>query len=60
MIHHTEGNRISFGEPDGSKSARALLHAPARAGDDQALLARAFWLLLGHGRSVSAHVLVNG
>jgi 2-dehydropantoate 2-reductase len=23
VIHHTEGNRISFGEPDGSKSARA-------------------------------------
>ena len=23
VIHHTEGNRISFGEPDGSKSSRA-------------------------------------
>jgi 2-dehydropantoate 2-reductase len=23
VIHHTEGNRISFGEPDGSKSERA-------------------------------------
>ena len=23
VIHHTEGNRISFGEPDGSKSDRA-------------------------------------
>ena len=29
VIHHTEGNRISFGEPDGSKSARARAIAEA-------------------------------
>jgi 2-dehydropantoate 2-reductase len=29
VIHHTEGNRISFGEPDGSKSARAKAIAEA-------------------------------
>ena len=29
VIHHTEGNRISFGEPDGSKSARAKSIAEA-------------------------------
>ena len=29
VIHHTEGNRISFGEPDGSKSDRAKAIADA-------------------------------
>src|SRR5678815_2113593 len=29
VIHHTEGNRISFGEPDGSKSERAKAIAEA-------------------------------
>jgi 2-dehydropantoate 2-reductase len=29
LIHHTEGNRISFGEPDGSKSERAKAIAEA-------------------------------
>src|SRR3954470_14171519 len=29
VIHHTEGNRISFGEPDGSKSDRAKAIAEA-------------------------------
>jgi 2-dehydropantoate 2-reductase len=29
VIHHTEGNRISFGEPDGSKSERAKSIAEA-------------------------------
>jgi 2-dehydropantoate 2-reductase len=29
VIHHTEGNRISFGEPDGSKSERAKAIADA-------------------------------
>ena len=29
VIHHTEGNRISFGEPDGSKSERARAIAEA-------------------------------
>jgi len=29
VIHHTEGNRISFGEPDGSRSARARTIAEA-------------------------------
>jgi len=29
VIHHTEGNRISFGEPDGSRSARARAIAEA-------------------------------
>jgi len=29
VIHHTEGNRISFGEPDGSKSERARKIAEA-------------------------------
>ena len=29
VIHHTEGNRISFGEPDGSKSERAKAVAQA-------------------------------
>jgi len=29
VIHHTEGNRISFGEPDGTKSARAKAIAEA-------------------------------
>ena len=29
VIHHTEGNRISFGEPDGSKSDRAKAIAAA-------------------------------
>ena len=29
VIHHTEGNRISFGEPDGSKSERAKKIAEA-------------------------------
>jgi 2-dehydropantoate 2-reductase len=34
VIHHTEGNRISFGEPDGSKSdrARAIAEALIAAG----------------------------
>lgn len=29
VVHHIEGNRISFGEPDGSKSARAKAIADA-------------------------------
>jgi 2-dehydropantoate 2-reductase len=29
VIHHTEGNRLSFGEPDGSKSTRAKAIAEA-------------------------------
>jgi 2-dehydropantoate 2-reductase len=29
VIHHTEGNRISFGEPDGTKSGRARVIAEA-------------------------------
>ena len=32
VIHHTEGNRISFGEPDGSKSERAKRIAEALIG----------------------------
>jgi 2-dehydropantoate 2-reductase len=32
VIHHTEGNRISFGEPDGSKSERAKKIAEALIG----------------------------
>jgi 2-dehydropantoate 2-reductase len=34
VIHHTEGNRISFGEPDGSKSerAKAIADTLVRAG----------------------------
>jgi 2-dehydropantoate 2-reductase len=32
VIHHTEGNRISFGEPDGSKSERARKIAEALIG----------------------------
>jgi 2-dehydropantoate 2-reductase len=32
VIHHTEGNRISFGEPDGSKSERAKAIADALIG----------------------------
>ena len=30
VIHHTEGNRISFGEPDGSKSERVRRRSPRR------------------------------
>ena len=29
VVHHTEGNRISFGEPDGTRSARARAIAEA-------------------------------
>ena len=29
VVHHTEGNRISFGEPDGTRSARARAVAEA-------------------------------
>ena len=32
VIHHTEGNRISFGEPDGSRSERIRLVAEALIG----------------------------
>jgi 2-dehydropantoate 2-reductase len=32
VIHHTEGNRISFGEPDGTKSERAKKIAEALIG----------------------------
>jgi 2-dehydropantoate 2-reductase len=32
VIHHTEGNRISFGEPDGSRSERARAIAEALIG----------------------------